>query len=203
MKRTSANAGLLLLLALSPGCSTSESPSVFGDSGADSATGMRDGPSDVAMTHDVVGLTDVVVTSDGTTGLLCSADLHSVVNKMGTIVKECPSDEGCLGGLCVPACDAAAASKGTIGCDFVVATPSFYPSSGTPCFAVFLANGWTKAATIQVSRAGATYDPTTFGLIPIASMPTESWSNIPATGVPTGNVGILFLRDVGSVRGVS
>jgi hypothetical protein len=58
----------------------------------------------------------------------CSPDLHSVTNGNGVVVETCPADEGCAGGMCVPACQAAGASHGNIGCDFQVATPS--PTTG-------------------------------------------------------------------------
>src|SRR5689334_14762844 len=59
-------------------------------------------------------------------GTSCSSDLHDVLDDQGNVVATCPDDQGCAGGACVPACDAAAASQGSVGCDFVVATPSFY-----------------------------------------------------------------------------
>jgi hypothetical protein len=123
----------------------------------------------------------------------CSADLQNVITPSGTVVEMCPSDQGCAGGKCVPACEAAAAAKGTIGCDFMVATPSFIPIITPPCFAIFVANNWSKAVTIQVSLAGTSYDPTTFGLIPAAGVPETSWAPISATGVPPGQVGIMFM----------
>ena len=57
-----------------------------------------------------------------TAGLSCSSDLHSVLGSDGNVVETCPSDEGCANGMCVPACQAAAASQGSVGCDFVMAT---------------------------------------------------------------------------------
>jgi hypothetical protein len=144
-------------------------------SGKDGFTLMTDGGGDTASAYQ------------------CSGDLQSVVTSQGVLVEKCPPDEGCAGGKCVAACAAAAAAKGTIGCDFVVATPSFYPMIAPPCFAIFIANNWGKAVTIQVTRNGTAYDNTSFGLIPVAGEPASSWSPIPATGVPEGDVGILFM----------
>jgi hypothetical protein len=168
----------------------------FNDSGApdDGATGgMKDGgaPLDTGGYPDIPTLGETG--GEAGTVLGCSSDLQSVVSASGVVVEKCPADQGCAGGKCVAACDAAAANKGTIGCDFVVATPSFYPQISPPCFAIFIANNWGKAVTIQVSRAGTSYDPTTFGVIPIAGMPPTSWANISAAGVPAGDVGILFM----------
>jgi hypothetical protein len=131
--------------------------------------------------------------NDGPSALQCSGDLQSVVNSAGVVVETCPPDQGCAGGKCVAACEAAAVAKGTIGCDFVVPTPSFIPAIAPPCFAIFIANNWGKAVTMTVSLNGTSYDPTMFGLIPIAGEPPTSWSAIPATGVPEGDVGILFM----------
>lgn len=132
----------------------------------------------------------------------CSSDLHDVIDASGNVVMVCPADQGCAGGKCVAACAAAGASHGNIGCDFQVATPSFfadYSYAGgaydSPCFAVFLANNWGTPMTIAVSRAGKTYDATLFGRVPIAGMPESSWLPVPAAGVPPGQVAVLFLEE--------
>src|SRR5437763_300557 len=44
----------------------------------------------------------------------CSSDLQSIVDDMGNVIKMCPPDQGCAGGTCVPACNAATQSKGSI-----------------------------------------------------------------------------------------
>lgn len=152
------------------------------------------------------GGTDGSVTSFGDATappntLGCSADLHNVIDANGNVVEMCPADEGCAAGKCVAACTAAAANHGNIGCDFLVATPSFFSDysylGGTyygPCFAVFLANNWGTPMTVAVTRAGAMYDATKFGLIPQAGLPATSWPHVPATGVPPGQVAMLFLE---------
>src|SRR5262245_49398442 len=66
-----------------------------------------------------------------------SADLQSVLTTQGNVVA-CPPAQGCAKGKCVPACDATADSKGSLGCAYRVATPSF--TREAPCFAVFVAN---------------------------------------------------------------
>jgi hypothetical protein len=126
-------------------------------------------------------------------GTTCSSDLHSVLDDKGVVVKTCPDDTGCAGGQCVPACNAAAASHGTVGCDYVVTTPSFYPGIAPPCFAVFLANNWSRPVKVTVSRDGTNYDVTTFGRIPVAGQPESAWQAVPATGIPPGQVGVLFM----------
>lgn len=123
----------------------------------------------------------------------CSADLQSVVDESGNVVTTCPSDQGCSAGQCVPACTAAADSHGSVGCEYVVATPDFMTQLKPPCFAVFVANNWTKPARLTVTRGGATLDVTTFGRIPEAGKAESAWSTIPASGIPAGQVAVLFM----------
>ena len=91
------------------------------------------------------GGADAIGTKQG-----CSGDLRNVIDENGVVLQTCPPDQGCAGGVCVPACDAAAASKGSVGCDYVVPTPSFYAGIKPPCFAVFVANNWPKDVKLTV-----------------------------------------------------
>jgi hypothetical protein len=130
-------------------------------------------------------------------GSSCSSDLHDVLDDQGNVVATCPDDQGCAAGACVPACEAAAASQGSVGCDFVVATPSFLTNNTfnilPPCFAVFLANNWPKDAAVTITRGGQSFDATTFGRVPDGTPSAGSWPAVPATGIPSSNVGVLFL----------
>jgi len=130
----------------------------------------------------------------GTVGPLgCSGDLQSVTDEKGIVQRKCPADQGCFKGECIPACEAAAKSKGNVGCDFLAATPSFYPSITPPCFAVFLANNWSKAVKINVTRGGTTYDVTKFGRIPSGGSDASAWPKVPSTGLPPNQVAVLFM----------
>jgi hypothetical protein len=131
--------------------------------------------------------------SNGGSAANCSSDLHNVLDGSGNVVMTCPDDQGCADGACVPACQAAAASQGTVGCDFVVATPSFLPQIAPPCFAVFLANNWPLDSAVTISRAGTNYDPATYGRVPNGTPNTAAWPAIPSTGIASENVGVLFL----------
>lgn len=131
----------------------------------------------------------------------CSADLQSVVDENGHATA-CPSDQGCSDGKCVPACQAAATSHGSVGCDFVVATPDFQNQILPPCFAVFLANNWSRDGRITVSRGGTNLDVTTFARIPQTGKSEANWPSVPASGIPAGQVAVLFLSsDPKSVNG--
>jgi len=126
-------------------------------------------------------------------GAGCSADLRAVLGAGGAVLRTCPPDRGCADGRCVPACEAAAATRGTVGCEFVVPTPPSYPPALPPCHAVFVANAWDGPARITVSRGGASHDVTAFGRIADNARPAEEWDPVPAGGVPEGEVAVLFL----------
>ena len=157
-------------------------------------------PSDAGTTA-ADGEAALVPTGDGGTlfgdalppGAACSSDLQSVVNSAGTVVETCPSAQGCAGGICIPACNAAALSHGNVACDFIVATPDFYADDLPPCFAVFVANNWPHNVKITLSRAGTTYDASQFGRLPDGTPSAKNWPAVPATGLPTGKVAVLFL----------
>ena len=129
----------------------------------------------------------------GLVGVACSSDLHSVLDGNGNVIGTCPDDQGCASGVCVPACQAAAASQGSVGCDFVVATPSFYTPDRPPCFAAFLANNWPEDTMVTIERDGTSYDPTMFGRVPDGTADVTGWATIPATGIATSSVGVVFL----------
>jgi len=130
---------------------------------------------------------------DGAGTFDCSPDLRSIVDEAGQVVQVCPVDQGCVAGACAPACEAAAASKGNVGCDFHVMTAGSYPPALPPCFAVFVTNTWPRPAKLTVTRSGQSYDVTSFGRIPKNGMPESSWPAVPAEGIPEGEVAVLFL----------
>jgi IgGFc binding protein len=165
-----------------------------GGSGSSSGTGSGDdgGPS--------------LVTGDGgpAAALGCSPDLQNVVDSHGVIVKACAPLQGCANGACIDACAAAATSKGSVGCDFLVSTPDFQNQIKPPCFAVFLANNWPRDMKVGVTLAGQTLDATKFARIPQPGQPETSWPTVSATGVPSGQVAVLFMSsDPASMNGAS
>src|SRR5258708_38950717 len=76
------------------------------------------GDGDDGGTADDSGLIVSGDANEGGSMLGCSGDLRNIIDGNGAVVMMCPPDQGCAGGQCVPACDAAAASKGSIGCDY-------------------------------------------------------------------------------------
>lgn len=186
------------VLAALAGCGGTSASNLPHDGGAPDAT-KKDSARDAGSFSDIV-FGDSIGSGPK---LGCSADLHDVVNAKGALVTTCPPDEGCAGGACVPACEAAAASQGTLGCDFVIATPSYYWQWVPGCFTVVIANGWSQPAAIQVSRLGESFGPPAyFGLIPVLWTTHQyDWPHVPTSGVPAGGVGIFFMSGAGSCGG--
>ncbi len=170
-------------------CSCSSETSRFGQQDATTSSpvdaGNEDGP--------VFGGSEAGPSKGG-----CSADLRSVVAADGTVVETCDENSGCSGGKCIAACEATAVSQGNIGCTFVVSTPSFISNRKPPCYVVFVANAWPKAAKLTVVRDGATFDVTQFGRIASSTGTAATWSKIASSGVPAGEVGVLFLSHDGA-----
>src|SRR5262245_57951330 len=119
-KRWACLATIITVAVWIAACSGKSNNSGFGDNDAGG-----DGSSPDSGLEDVVDLFDTKQDNQQP-GAKCSGDLHNVIDDQGTVIAVCPPDQGCAGGKCIPACDAAAASKGNLGCDFVVATPSFF-----------------------------------------------------------------------------
>jgi hypothetical protein len=129
----------------------------------------------------------------------CTSDLQAIVDENGNVVMQCPADQGCFEGQCIPACEAAAKSKGSIGCEYWAPDPPFLQNEiagstfdGT-CYAVFVANTWTRAAQLSVTYDGMAHDVTSFARIPSGVGPTTQYAPLPAGGLPPGEVAVLFL----------
>jgi hypothetical protein len=123
----------------------------------------------------------------------CSRDLHSRLDGNGNVVEVCPPDQACLDNACVPACDAFAAMRGNVGCDFLIPHPPMVLFQ-TGCFAVFAANNWTRPAKLTVSRSGVSPKDDRFARVSVAGQPETSWPVVPSTGLPVDQVAVLFLE---------
>ncbi len=183
----------IVLIALCVACGSNSNG--FEDAGNDASSPIDGASIDATNPFGDSGSKD----SGGGAG--CSGDLRSVIDSNGNVIQTCPPDQGCAGGVCVAACSAASASKGSVGCDYVVSTPAFYYPDKPPCFAAFVANNWPKDVNVTVTRLGTTYDVTKFGRIAQAGVAASSWAAIPSTGIPPGDVGVLFMsHDPNSVN---
>ncbi len=177
----------LLLVALLLGCGSTGS----GNDGTDLDATTDGSKADATDGGDGSLVIDSTDPDAGELG--CSADLRKVIDAVGTVVTTCPDAQGCSKGKCIPACDAAAASHGNVGCDFFAPTPPAYPPALPPCFAVFIANTWPLPAKLTVGRDTAAYDATTFARIPEDGKTPDLWKAVPPEGIPKDQVAVLFL----------
>jgi hypothetical protein len=196
----------LALAGAAAACGNSQNQGGFhtgNDAGDDSVSMTDDGGSGDDSSADTgCGLVCTDADANNLPSYGCSPDLQDVVDMNGTVIQKCGPDQGCANGMCIAACNAAAQSKGNVACDFVVATPSFYADIAPPCFAVFLANNWPHDAKVTVQWNGMSFDATKFGRIPDGTPNASSWQPIPATGLPSGKVAVLFIsHDPSSVNG--
>ncbi len=124
-------------------------------------------------------------------GKSCSPDLKHVVDSNGKILETCAPTKACLDGECVAPCVAAAASAGSIGCEFAFPRPEFRTISH--CYAAFVVNTWESPAKLTVSRNGQPFNLANIARIPSGYGTNVSYSQIPASGLPAGDVAVLFL----------
>ncbi len=126
-------------------------------------------------------------------GRRCSRDLHKVVDDCTeAVLEECAPDRGCAAGACVPACESAAASQGSIGCSFYAVPPDVPEQSETSCWAAFVANTWTTPVTVTAELGGAPLDISKS--IYRANVQGEKVHYERIDGaLPPGELGIVFL----------
>lgn len=161
----------------------------------DSSSSSSAGPS---VYFDVGQVADMPPPGRG--GAVCSSDLKYVIDgDSGAIIESCTSDEGCLAGECIAACAAAAGSDGSTGCEFTIPTSPFY-ANGTPaaaqsgpCHALLVSNPWGRPAQLELSRDGDDYDIDVITRLPSGIGAATQYDDLPASGVPSGAVAVVFL----------
>lgn len=91
---------------------------------------------------------------------VCSRDLRAIVDSCDEshVIRECPPEQGCADGKCVPACEATTINTSSAGCEFAALPPSLYMGSGGSCFAAIVTNTWATAARIEADYAGVAID---------------------------------------------
>ncbi len=179
--------GGALLLAQ---CGTTP-PSNFGDDGGTDGGLVDDAPSldDVIFGGDTTGPGDC-----GGKAPTCSGDMHSLVDCHGNVVQKCSDTQGCAGGQCIAACDAAVANKSSVGCEYYAHNPLMIFGKG--CFALYVANTWTSGVTISADAKGNKIDLSKYAYLPTGSGPTLKLTALGQNGqIPPGKVAIVFLRD--------
>lgn len=126
----------------------------------------------------------------------CSDDFSQVLNCDGSVKQTCPDSQLCGAGTCMAPCDAAAANKSTVGCDYYAVTMDAMSGGFGGCFVSFIANTYKENVKIQASWSGQNID-----LAAHAKIPSGTGTNIqymaydPAVGLAPGQVAILFLAN--------
>ncbi|MBK7582288.1 MAG: IgGFc-binding protein [Myxococcales bacterium] len=134
--------------------------------------------------------------SGGTACLPCSDDYTQVLNCDGSVKETCAAGLACGLGKCMDPCQAAAANKTTVGCDYYAVALDAMGGGFGGCFVAFVANTWSTPVHLQASFGGAPID-----LGKHAARPVGTGTNLKyqpydtAQGLPPGEVAILFLAN--------
>ncbi|MGD0527901.1 MAG: IgGFc-binding protein [Polyangiaceae bacterium] len=144
----------------------------------------------------------------------CSGDLHEVLDcdTPPHVLTTCPADQGCgSNGQCVAACDAASANKSSIGCDYYTIPADGWSNiplnpdvalegaSDGSCFAAFVTNNWGTPMTVSLEYNGTTIDASPYAYVPQGSGASLTYAPIPSTGIPAGQMAIVFLAQYGAI----
>jgi len=115
-----------------------------------------------------------------------------VLDCNGAVVFQCPPDQGCANGDCVPACEAAIANKSSVGCEYYAHNPQTLFGRG--CHALFVANTWNTPVSISGQVQSQTIDLSQYAYVPQG---TGSALTLQPLGgeLEPGEVAIVFLRD--------
>lgn len=134
--------------------------------------------------------------SGGQKCLPCSEDYTEVLNCDGSVKETCPSNQLCGLGKCMDPCEAAAANKTTVGCDYYAVALDAMGGGFGGCFVAFVANTWNGPVHLE-----AAFGSTSIDLAKHAAIPKGTGTNIsyqpydPTAGLPAGEVAILFLAN--------
>lgn len=159
----------------------------------------REAALDAPLGPEVLAVPDAEVAADADTlaesacASSCSSDQRSVLDCAGSVLRACASDERCLEGACVSACELARASDSTVGCEYYVVAPGAIEGARASCFAAFVANAGDHPLTLTLERDGVSFDVSRLARIPSGSGRALSYAPLPPEGLPAGQVAILFL----------
>jgi hypothetical protein len=136
---------------------------------------------------------------DGETGACigsCSGDLHSILDCNGHVIETCAADKGCANSKCVGPCEAAAANKSSVGCDYLVLPPPFY-SGSTSCTGAFIANTWGSAVTVTITRGLQSFSADNFAYLPSGTGSAITYAPLTGGVIPPGQVALVLLNQEG------
>ncbi len=99
------------------------------------------------------------------------------------------------GAACINPCLDSLGNDTSNGCDFYAVEMDMTPEAVGVCYAVFVVNQWKTGtpAKIQVTRGGQTLPVEQFARIPVGKGAGITYAPLPATGLPTNGIAILFL----------
>lgn len=126
-------------------------------------------------------------------GRKCSRDLHAVLDGCTeAVVETCEPSSGCANGTCVPACDSAAQSHGSIGCSFWTTPPDVVPQADNSCFAAFVANTWSTPVRVTGTYGNKALDLSRSIYRAVTADGAIRYERIEGA-IPPGELGIVFL----------
>ncbi len=128
----------------------------------------------------------------------CSGDARYVTDCRSNPIEACDAESACYAGACVPACDAAANEKSSIGCDYYAVPPDVIVAGRGGCFAAFIANTWPAPVTITVERDGVALPLSELARVPSGQGQSLTYAPLVNDELPPGEVAILFLSRFGS-----
>jgi hypothetical protein len=197
MKRLTSFLVLASTLGTFAACGGNNTPGGFNQ---DSGTPTKDATVDTSQQQQDVHVPILKYDGGGEGGGCsdhCSADLHSILDCNNVLVTTCPPTEGCgPGGMCVPACESAAANQSTVGCDYYSIPPAGGPGlADGSCFAAYIANTWNGPVSLTVDYGGTPLDITTMALIPTGTGSSITYAPLPGGVLPEGQLAILFLTE--------
>jgi IgGFc binding protein len=133
--------------------------------------------------------------SVGCAGTRCSRDLHQVIDNCdGHIVTTCGEGTACgAEGACVPACTAAANTRGSLGCEFLALPPdSTNGGTGGSCFAAFIGNTWDEPVNLSLEYDNQEQDIAGSTYLPVLNVDKITYEKLSGP-LPPGKVAVVFL----------
>ncbi|HEX4454256.1 MAG TPA: IgGFc-binding protein [Kofleriaceae bacterium] len=128
---------------------------------------------------------------------MCSTDSQSIVDCKGNVVQACGAGDSCANAACIDACDAAAANKSSIGCDYYSVNPdSVEPGA---CFAAYVANTSSAPISISVELGSAALPIDGFARVPSGTGQAITYAPLANDMLMPNQVAILFLADAGGI----
>jgi hypothetical protein len=108
----------------------------------------------------------------------------------------CPADQACANGRCLPACQAAAENKSSVGCDYFVYPPPFFTGQ-TSCTGAFVANNGTLPVTLTMERGTQSFAIDQFAFLPNGNGASITYAPLTGGVIPAGAVALVLLNQEG------